>query len=79
MQCKCGGNTTDSTHSVVTARGAENWGVSVWPCVIDQTACGMCGRFEAKVWYCGNMIRRIPTDRPEGDLFAEVEISAHKG
>ena len=46
--CPCGGILRESTHSVITAEGAEKHGVTgaLLPLSVEVTACQACGRRE---------------------------------
>ncbi len=62
MNCKCGGNTTSTSHEVKSLKVAQEWEESITegdlPVKIDNNICPACGRqyvmiFNDSKLFCG--------------------------
>lgn len=60
MQCKCGGETHDTSHEVKTDGKAKEWtGFDIDPPIqVVQTKCSGCGRIMVKVFKQGRLIAK---------------------
>jgi hypothetical protein len=58
MQCKCGGETKQSSHDVTTKAKISEWlrYESEQPISIDQTICNSCGRMSVKIYQDNNLV-----------------------
>lgn len=63
MQCNCGGETRNQSHTVKSLKKGREWSKAVnysdLPIKVDRDQCGACGRYKARIYSAsGRLIDR---------------------